>query len=134
MTVRLLLAAPLIVHGLAHLGGFFGLWTSSTDGFTASPWVLPSELVSKSPTGRAFGLAWLAVVVGFVGTGLGLIFGRGWWPSLAIAAAVTSLAVILLCWTTVPAGAKIGAGFDLLVIAVLLLPSGQWILNLVTGA
>lgn len=134
MIVRLLLAAPLIVHGLAHLGGFFGLWTSSADGFTASPWILSSELVSKSPAGRAFGLVWLVVVVGFIATGLGLVFSREWWPSLAAAAAVTSLIVILLCWTTVPAGAKIGATFDLLVLTVLLLPSRQWILSLVTGA
>ena len=39
-----------------------------------------------------------------------------------IGVAVISLVVILLCWTTVPHGAWVGAGFDLLVMIVLLTP------------
>jgi hypothetical protein len=131
MIVRLLLAAPLIVHGLAHLGGFLGLWMSSSAGFATSPWILSSKLTSQSLLGRVFGLLWLLVVVGFVVAGLGLVFAQPWWPSLAIAAAATSLVIIVLCWTTVPPGARIGAAFDLLVLVVLLLPTREWILDLV---
>jgi hypothetical protein len=131
MMVKLLFAAPLIVHGLAHIGGFLGLWTSSASGFTVNPWLLSAKLTPKTPLARAFGLVWLAVVVGFAVTGLALLFGQGWWPSLAIASAVLSLVVILLCWTTVPVGAWVGAGFDVLVLVVLLTPLRDRILGLV---
>ena len=132
MLAKLVIAVPLIVHGIAHIGGFLGLWTSAEGGFAASPWFLPTKLGAKGVAGRVFGLLWLLVMAGFVAAGLGLIVGQAWWTTAAILTAVLSFLLIAGCWTTVPVGAKIGAAFDLLVLALLLLPTKQWILDFVS--
>ena len=132
MLTKWLFAAPLIVHGLAHISGFIASWTKSLAGYTENPWIFSSTITLQSPAGRAFGLLWLVGSVGFVGTGLGLIFGQNWWPASAMAASVISLVVIVPWWNMVPPGAKFGAFFDVVVIIVLLLPLKDKILELVS--
>jgi hypothetical protein len=129
--MRFVFAAPLIGHGLAHLSGAIASWASNLEGFSDRPWILSSGVTLQSAIGRAFGLLWLAALVGFVGTGLGLVFRQEWWPALAIPAAVISLAAIIPWWKTVPPGAWVGAAFDLLVIIILLLPLKDRILDIV---
>lgn len=129
--IRFIFAAPLIVHGLAHLGGVVASWTLNLSGFSERPWLLSSGVTLQSSLGRVFGLLWLVAMVGFVGTGLGLVFKQQWWPALAIPAAIVSLVVIVPWWKTVPPGAWVGAAFDLLVIFLLLLPLKEQILDLV---
>ncbi len=120
--LRFLLAAPLFVHGLAHISGFLASWTSSDAGFTDRPWIFSSGVGMHSPLGRIFGLMWLVAVIGMVAAAAGLVLRQDWWLSLAIAAAALSLVVILPWWNSVPPGARIGAAFDLLVILVLSTP------------
>ena len=129
--VRWLFAAPLILHGIAHISGFIGSWTSNLAGFVERPWILSSTVTLRDPIGRAFGLLWLVALISLVGAGLGLIFGQDWWPSLTVIGAALSLIVILTWWNTVPPGAKVGAAFNLLVIILLLLPLKSRILELV---
>jgi hypothetical protein len=128
---RMILAAPLILHGIAHISGFISSWTSNDAGFSKRPWILSSRVALNDPLGRAFVLIWLAAMVSLAGAGLGLIFRQGWWPSLTIIGAVLSFVVIIPWWNTVPPGAKFGAAFDLLVIFLLLLPLKSRILDLV---
>jgi hypothetical protein len=132
MLTKWLFVAPLVVHGLAHISGFIASWSKSLAGYTESPWIFSSTITLQTPVGRAFGLLWLIAAIGFVGTGLGLIFGQSWWPTLAIAASVVSLVVIVPWWNTVPPGAKFGAFFDVVVIIVLFLPLKEKILELVS--
>lgn len=129
--LRLLFAAPLIVHGLAHIGGFLTSWTSMDAGYSERPWVFSQSVTLRSPLGRVFGLLWLLVVLGFVAAGLGLGLGQPWWPTLAIVSALGSLVAIVPWWNAVPAGARFGAAFDLLVLVVLLTPLRDRLLGLV---
>ncbi|HEY42686.1 MAG TPA: hypothetical protein G4O11_01765 [Anaerolineae bacterium] len=129
--VRLILAAPLILHGIAHVSGFMSSWTSNPAGFSKRPWIFSSGLTLSDPLGHAFGLLWLATMASLVGAGLGLSFRQDWWPTLTMVGAVLSLVVILPWWNTVPPGAKFGAAFDLLVIILLILPFKSRILDLV---
>jgi len=128
--IRFIFAAPVIGHGLAHLSGAIASWTSNVEGFSERPWILSSGITLQSGIGRAFGLLWLVAMVGFVGTGLGLLFRQEWWPALAIPTAVISLVAIIPWWKTVPPGAWVGAAFDLLLIIILLLPLKDRILDI----
>ena len=132
MLTKLLFALPLIVHGLAHISGFIASWTANPAGYKEAPWIFSSDITMQSPAGRVFGLLWLIAAIGFVGTGLGLIFGHGWWPALAMVASIISLVVIVPWWNTVPPGAKFGAVFDVVVILAMLLPFKEKIIELVT--
>ena len=129
--VQLIFAAPLIIHGLAHIGGFRASWTSNLAGFSDRPGVFSQRGTLHSPVGRVFGILWLLATLAFVIAGLGLLFSQPWWPTVALPAAVLSLVVILPWWNTAPLGAKIGAAFDLLVLVVLLTPLKERILALV---
>jgi hypothetical protein len=120
--LRIVLAIPFLPHGLAHLSGFLASWTRAGAGYTDKPWIFSENVQLQSWVGRIFGILWVVAMVGLVGTGVGIITRQAWWPSLAIAASAISLVVILPWWNTVPPGAKVGAAFDLLVIAVLLSP------------
>jgi hypothetical protein len=60
-----------------------------------------------------------------------LVFRQAWWPSLAIASAIISLIVIVPWWNTVPPGAKAGAFFDLVILAILLSPLQGKLLGIV---
>lgn len=114
----------LIVHGLAHVSGPLGFWTSGPQAFVEKPWIFSRGVTPHSAVGSAFGLVWLVVALGFVGAGLGLLFGQAWWPTLAVAAAAVSLVAIVPWVRVVPPGAWAGACLDLAILAVLLIPWG----------
>jgi len=103
---RLLIAVPLLVHGLAHISGFLAAWTSSDLGYTSRPWLISPGVHLHSGLGRAFGLLWLIATVSLIGSALGLVFRQELWPALAIASSIISLVVIVPWWNTVPPGAK----------------------------
>lgn len=62
---------------------------------------------------------------GLVGAALGLVFEQAWRPTLAITSAAISLAAIVPWWSSVVAGAKGRAIFDLLIIVLLLSRWGE---------
>jgi uncharacterized membrane protein YphA (DoxX/SURF4 family) len=115
-TWRLVLAAPLLAHGLAHLSGLVAPFTRRDVGFAEQPWSFAHGVTVHSAAGRAFGLLWLASAAGLVMAGVGLLLGLAWWAAAALAAAALSLAVIVTWWRAVPPGAKVGAGFDVLIL------------------
>jgi hypothetical protein len=122
MMIRFLVAFPWIMHGLAHLSGFLASWTGGSFGFPERPWLFSSNVTLQSPVGKLFGLLWLVAGAGIVGSGIGFLTGKAWWPMLAMVSAGVSLVVILPWWRAVPPGAWAGAVFDLLVLVVLQLP------------
>jgi hypothetical protein len=46
MILKLVVAAALILHGLAHLSGFVAAFTSRDAGFSPKPWLLSSGAAS----------------------------------------------------------------------------------------
>ena len=120
--LRVVVIAAFVLHGLAHLSGFFASWTTNTSGFTDRPWILSGNVTLNSGLGRVFGLLWLVVTLCSVGAGIGLALQQPWWPVLAIAQAAVSLIVIVPWWNTVVPGSKVGAAFDVIVMVALFLP------------
>lgn len=119
---RFVIAAPLLIHGLAHFFGFLASWTSREMGYSGNLWIFSNGIELNSGMGRLFGVVWLLASAGFVGAAVGVLLLQVWWIEVAVAAAVVSLMAILPWWNTVPPGAKIGALFDVLVMAALLFP------------
>ncbi len=128
---RIIFSIPIIVHGLAHISGFLAAWTAIDVGYNERPWLFSSSVNLDSPIGKLFGVLWLVAAVGLVSSGLGLLLRQDWWPTVAVLAAAISLVVIVPWGQTVPPGARIGAGFDLLVIIVLQTPIRDRLLDLV---
>jgi hypothetical protein len=83
-----------------------------------------------SPIGKFFGLLWLVAALMLAASGFGLAFGHDWWPSTALVGAGVSLSVILPWLRSVPVGAWVGAGFDLVVILFMALPWKEQVLRL----
>jgi hypothetical protein len=129
--LRLILAVPLIAHGLAHISGFIASWTNNDSGYGRSPWVFSSGIGLQSPVGRLFGILWLCAAFVLTVSGVGLTMDSAWWQLLAVTGSIISLVVILPWWNTVPSGAKLGALFDLLILILLLTPLGNTVLDFV---
>lgn len=127
---KVLFTFLLIIHGLAHISGPLGFWTSGPQAFVEKPWIFSKGVTPRSAVGWAFGLVWLVAALGFVGAGLGLLLGQGWWPTLVVAAAAVSLVAIVPWVRVVPPGAWAGACLDLSVLAALLLPWGSRIVEI----
>jgi hypothetical protein len=124
-------AAPLLVHGLAHASGFLASWSSQDAGYSDEPWIFSSGVKLDQGLGRVFGAIWLLAAIGFIAAAFGVVTRQTWWVLLAIPAAVASLVAIAPWWNTVPPGARIGALFDLIVLAALTLPWRETIIELV---
>jgi len=125
--MKYVVAFLFIMHGLAHVTGIVGAWASGEQGFQDEAWIFSRGVTARSVVGQVWSLLWLVASVGFVGTGLGLLFGSGakstpWWPTLAIAAAAVSLGAIVPWVRVVPPGAWAGVLLDLLILVALLPP------------
>ena len=116
--LRVVSAIVLVAHGLGHVLGFLAAWTSITMGFTGRPWIFGGAEIG-SPVGKLFGLVWLVALAGFVAAGYALYRDESWWGTVAVAASILSLAVILPWWNTVTPGSRFGAVLvDMIAIAV----------------
>ena len=120
--VKYLIVIPLIMHGLANLGGAFAPWSKDLKGFKDTPWLFSPGITFKSGMGRAFSLVWLASTICLAAAGIGLLLGQPWWIPLAIAGCICSLVAILPWWKAVVPGAYVGAAFDLLMLILLASP------------
>jgi hypothetical protein len=125
--IRFLVAIPLIIHGLANLGGALAFAGKSPDGFTTKPSVISPNLHMHSTFGRIWGLVWLLSALTLVIAGLAIIFQRDTWLTLSILGSTFSFAAIAPWWNTVPPGARFGAIFDLFALAILLSPISSWL-------
>jgi hypothetical protein len=127
---KFIFAFPLIMHGLANLAGFFEAFSKAPRAFNDEAWIFSPGVKLQSGIGRLFGLLWLLSTLCLVGAGVALIFHQSWWALAAIGGAVCSLLAILPWWNTVVPGARFAVFFDLALIAVLLSPLRQQIIQL----
>jgi hypothetical protein len=119
--LRFAVAFLLIMHGLGHIIGLLGAWTSSQD-FSGKHWLFSKGVTMRSTVGRAFSLIWCLALICLVAAGLGLLFQQVWWPTLATVGAAISLMANVPWLTAVPPGAWAGALFDALIIVALVSP------------
>ena len=122
--LRIIIALILLAHGIGHVMGFMGAWTTIPSGLSGGHWLLSSNVMLDSALGRAFGLLWLVALIATVGAALGLLFQQEWWPLLAVASAVLSLVAIGPWLNLMPLGSAIGAVLVDVVVLVALL--GPW--------
>ena len=127
---KFLFAFLLVMHGLAHITGLLGFWASGPQAFAEKSWLFSKGVTPHSLLGWTFGLLWLVAAIGLSGAGLGLLFGQSWWPTLALVAAAISLVAIVPWMRVVPPGAWSGACLDLVILAALLLPWGNRIVEI----
>jgi hypothetical protein len=114
--MRLVLAAVLIVHGVAHLVGFVVPWKLlSTDEMPYTTRILGGMLDVGDTGVRALGVVWLVVALAFVLLGGAVLQGlsvRGWlFATLAL-----SVGLCLAGWPE----ARIGVVLNALVLMALL--------------
>lgn len=131
--IRFLVAIPLIMHGLANLGGALAFAGKPPDGFTAQPSVFSLKLHMHSTFGRIWALIWLFSALMLATAGLAAIFQRDTWLSLSIIGSFLSFIAIVPWWNTVPTGARFGAIFDLFALGILLSPIGAWLNAAILG-
>ena len=129
---KYLFAFVLIMHGLAHVAGPLGFWTSGAQAFAEKPWLFSKGITPQSAVGWAFGLLWIVAALGLVGAGLGLLFGGDWWPTLALAGAAASLLAVVPWAPVVPPGAWAGASLNLGILLALLLPWGSRVVEVLS--
>ena len=128
--IRWLIVIAMLMHGVGHMVFFLEAFAGSPMGFADAPWLLPGAFTVTSAVGKAFALLWLLAMLGFLAAAIGLLTRRSWWPALAVASAVISLAVLLPWWNTITPSSRVWVLLaDLVIIAAFGLPWKQQVIE-----
>jgi len=100
-TLRILIPAVLVVHGVGHTMGILpALGLASTKTWHARSWLLTPVLGDRAARAISV-ILWLVAALGAIGAGLGA-FGwpvtQGAWRTLAVVSAIVSLVGLVLFW------------------------------------
>jgi len=125
MILEFAAAIVLIAHGIGHIIGILGPWFGVYEGTNDRPWILPGKRPLNSLIGQVWGIIWLAAMLFFIGSGIGVLMDETWWRTSAIIGSVISIVAIVPWWNTVLPGAKAGVALDVAILLVLLLPGGD---------
>jgi hypothetical protein len=116
-------AILLLLHGFAHLVGFFGPWGLANS--IAPQGTLLAGRISTGMTGmtgmRIVGVLWLGGSLVFTVAAFGVLRHASWWPAFTFGAAVASL---LLCILNLPQ-AKLGIPINIAIILALLVTHSE---------
>lgn len=119
-------ALVLLGHGIGHLVGVIPTWTSiEIGGMQDKPWILPGDHHFDSSVGKAWSIIWIAAMVLFLVSSIGVFMDKEWWRQWAIIGSLMSIVAMLPWWNSILAGAKAGVALDFAIILVLLLPQGD---------
>lgn len=128
--LRIVIAIILAGHGMGHIMGFLGTWTSwqifSEPSFNESPWIFSDGIFIHSAVGKVFGIFWLVAMIGFLAAAIGLIANQSWWSTVAIIACILSLLAVIPWWNTITPGImskKSAVVVDIIILVALL---GPW--------
>lgn len=123
--LRFVVGVFFVLHGLVHLLYFgqsrrlFELQSGMT--WPDGSWAF-SKLLGDDTTRLLAGILLIVAAVGFVGAGVGVLAGQGWWRPLAIGSAALSAVLYLLFWNGRLQGLDNQGGVGLLIdLAVLVL-------------
>src|ERR671923_773416 len=98
MTMRIVLAITMVLHGAAHFVGFAESWQLSlTESGSYKTTILSGHLDLGAAGIRVAGVLWLLAALAFVLVAAGAVVSSSWWVSMAVTAAVASL-VLCLMW------------------------------------
>lgn len=130
--MKLLIAIPIIIHGLAHIGGFLASFTKKDKGFKNKPWMFSKGVNFKSFLGKLYGLLWLASFIMFIYAGIIILLGKHWFEIPLLYGSILSLFTILSWWRSVPQGAKIGFIFNILIlVSIHYEPTSSYLFDLI---
>lgn len=116
--LRFILSIVVGAHGLGHALFLVPLLGIADWGQTTRSWLLGNGWLAK---GRG-GLLWLAALVGFTAVAIGLYRMTDWWQTVALVAAAVSTLGLLLFWASPVSSPVISAlVFNLLILAALLI-------------
>lgn len=117
--LRIVLAVVVAAHGIGHVLFLMPLVSSSTSwGQSAQSWLLGDGGLAK---GLGI-LIWLVSLVGFLAAAFGISRETDWWQMVAVVAAAVSTVGLVLFWTRPSTSPAISAlVFNLLVLAALLI-------------
>ena len=108
--MRLLLAAFLLAHGVAHIVGFLGAWAPTRTTIVGNRVDLGTSWI------KLVGLMWLLGAIAFGVAALGTMANATWWPALTMGLAGGSLT---LCLLQLPE-TKFGVALNIVLIAALI--------------
>lgn len=117
--ISILVALVAVVHGLIHLMGFAAYWPlAEVSGLPYKTALLGGRLEMDPGGMRLFSLLWLLATVGFLVSGIALLFRLPWWAPLMLASTLLSLIVCMLDWGVAFRGALIDLAILLLLAGV----------------
>jgi hypothetical protein len=97
--MRLVLAALLTVHAVAHLVGFVVPWRLVTSAEVPYRTTVLAGSIDIGSTGvRLLGLGWLLVALACAALAGGVILRASWWHAVALPVVVVSLVMCILGW------------------------------------
>jgi hypothetical protein len=115
--MRVLLAALMAAHGLAHLVGFVGPWRlMDSAGVSVQRSILGGTVELGEGGIKALGLVWLALALAFLGAAGAAALDRSGWTTVAAWVTGASLVMCVVGW---PA-ARIGVFVNLALLGALL--------------
>lgn len=115
--MRLIVAVVVGAHGVGHILFLMPLLGIADWGQASRSWLLGEGWLARG----VGSLIWLAVMVGFTAVAIGLYRMTDWWRTVAIIAAAVSTMGLLLFWANPVNSPVISAlVFNLLVLATLL--------------
>jgi uncharacterized membrane protein YphA (DoxX/SURF4 family) len=125
-TLRIIVAGVLFIHGVGHFMGMMpALQLASVEGWNSRSWLL-TPLIGEGVSRILSALLFLAALLGFVASALGLLgwlVPHEWWRTLAVVSAVVSIVTIVVFWNAFVSlfPNKVGAiGVDIAVLVCLL--------------
>ena len=119
--MRLIIAALMAFHGIAHLAGFAGAWRLAPEGYPYRTTVLGGHVDLGDSGIRVVGVVWLALAIAFVTLSISAVGDAAWWPATALGVAAVSLLLSVMEFPE----ARLGVLINIVLIAAL--AAGRWL-------
>ena len=127
---RILVIVFLIMHGIGHVIWFLGAWTSIRVGMKDGPWILPGNVIIRSPLGRLWGLLALLALIYLEAAAVALLGQSASWRQMTYVGVIVSLVAVTPWLRQSPGSTPINAILaDMALLFVLALPLSEELLG-----